>query len=71
MELLTTPNFSGAIQDVVTQYWNTPSMTVDDFVEKVDRRHARRELRLHASPRRSGARHPALPGLEPLSTEPV
>ena len=35
MELLTTPNFSGAIQDAVTQYWNTPTMTVDTFIEKV------------------------------------
>ena len=35
MELLATPNFSGAIQDAVTQYWNTPSMTADAFVEKV------------------------------------
>ena len=35
MELLSTPNFSGAMQDAVTQYWNTPSMTVDAFVGKV------------------------------------
>ncbi len=35
MELLATPNFSGAMQDAVTQYWNTPSMTVDVFVGKV------------------------------------
>ena len=32
---LTTPDFSGAMQDAVTQYWNTPTMTVDTFVEKV------------------------------------
>ena len=35
MELLSTPNFSGAIQDAVTQYWNTPSMSADTFIEKV------------------------------------
>jgi glucose/mannose transport system substrate-binding protein len=35
MELLATPNFSGAMQDAVTQYWNNPSMTADAFVEKV------------------------------------
>jgi glucose/mannose transport system substrate-binding protein len=35
MELLSTPNFSGAIQDAVTQFWNTPSMSADTFVEKV------------------------------------
>ena len=34
MELLSTPNFSGAMQDAVTQFWNTPSMTADTFVEK-------------------------------------
>ena len=35
MELLSTPNFSGAMQDAVTQYWNNPSMSADAFVEKV------------------------------------
>jgi glucose/mannose transport system substrate-binding protein len=35
MEMLTTPNFQGAIQDAVTQYWNTPNMSVDTFIEKV------------------------------------
>jgi glucose/mannose transport system substrate-binding protein len=35
MELLSTPNFSGAMQDAVTQFWNNPSMSADAFVEKV------------------------------------
>jgi glucose/mannose transport system substrate-binding protein len=35
MELLSPPNYSGAIQDAVTQYWNTPNMSVDAFIEKV------------------------------------
>jgi glucose/mannose transport system substrate-binding protein len=35
MELLSTPNFTGAMQDAVTQYWNNPGMSVDAFVEKV------------------------------------
>ena len=35
MELVSTPDFSGAMQDAVTQYWNTPSMTADAFVQRV------------------------------------
>jgi glucose/mannose transport system substrate-binding protein len=35
MELLSPPNFSGAMQDAVTQYWNNPGMTADAFIEKV------------------------------------
>jgi glucose/mannose transport system substrate-binding protein len=35
MELLSPPNFSGAMQDAVTQYWNAPNMSADAFVEKV------------------------------------
>ena len=35
MELLATPNFSGAVQDAVTQYWNTPSMTAATFSDKI------------------------------------
>jgi glucose/mannose transport system substrate-binding protein len=35
MEILSTPNFSGAMQDAVTQYWNTPNMSADAFMEKV------------------------------------
>ncbi|MET0744343.1 MAG: ABC transporter substrate-binding protein [Microvirga sp.] len=35
MELLATPNFSGAVQDAVTQYWNNPGMSADTFSEKI------------------------------------
>jgi glucose/mannose transport system substrate-binding protein len=35
MELLSTPNFTGAMQDAVTQYWNNPGMSADGFIEKV------------------------------------
>jgi glucose/mannose transport system substrate-binding protein len=35
MELLATPAFVGAMQDAVTQYWNTSGMPADTFVEKV------------------------------------
>jgi glucose/mannose transport system substrate-binding protein len=35
MELLSTPNFYGAMQDAVTQYWNNPNMSADAFIEKV------------------------------------
>ena len=35
MEILSTPNFSGAMQDAVTQYWNNPSMSADAFIDKV------------------------------------
>jgi glucose/mannose transport system substrate-binding protein len=34
MELLSTPDLTGALQDVITQYWNNPSMTVDTFVDQ-------------------------------------
>jgi glucose/mannose transport system substrate-binding protein len=30
---LTTPDMYGALQDVITEYWNAPAMSVDDFVE--------------------------------------
>ena len=30
---LVTPDMYGALQDVITQYWNARSMSVDDFVE--------------------------------------
>jgi glucose/mannose transport system substrate-binding protein len=30
---LTTPDMYGALQDVITEFWNTPSMDVDTFVE--------------------------------------
>jgi glucose/mannose transport system substrate-binding protein len=35
MELLSTPNFSGAMQDAVTQFWNNPGMSADTFIGKV------------------------------------
>ncbi|HZH10342.1 MAG TPA: ABC transporter substrate-binding protein [Microvirga sp.] len=35
MEMLSTPNFSGAMQDAVTQFWNNPNMTADAFIEKI------------------------------------
>jgi glucose/mannose transport system substrate-binding protein len=35
MELLATPNFSGAVQDAVTQYWNNPGMSADTFIDKI------------------------------------
>jgi len=34
-ELISTPNFTGAMQDAITQYWNTPNMSADTFIEKV------------------------------------
>ncbi|KLK93385.1 sugar ABC transporter substrate-binding protein [Microvirga vignae] len=34
-ELISTPNFTGAMQDAITQYWNTPNMSADAFIEKV------------------------------------
>jgi glucose/mannose transport system substrate-binding protein len=34
-ELLSPPALTGAIEDVISQYWNTPSMTADAFVSKV------------------------------------
>jgi glucose/mannose transport system substrate-binding protein len=35
MEILSPPNFSGAMQDAVTQYWNNPGMSADAFIEKI------------------------------------
>ena len=29
------PDLAGAIQDVVSEYWNTPTMTTDQFIDKV------------------------------------
>jgi glucose/mannose transport system substrate-binding protein len=34
-ELISTPNFTGAMQDAITQYWNSPNMSADAFIEKV------------------------------------
>lgn len=33
-ELLTPPAVTGAIEDVISSYWNTPSQTVDQFADK-------------------------------------
>jgi glucose/mannose transport system substrate-binding protein len=34
-ELLSPPALTGAIQDLISQYWNDPSMTTDAFIAKV------------------------------------
>ena len=34
INFLASPDLRGAVEDVVTQFWNTPSMTTDDFVTK-------------------------------------
>jgi glucose/mannose transport system substrate-binding protein len=34
-ELLSPPAMTGAIEDVISQYWNNPSMASDAFVTKV------------------------------------
>ncbi len=34
-ELLTTPAVTGAVEDVLSAYWNTPSMTTDAFVNSL------------------------------------
>jgi len=34
-ELLSPPDLTGAMQDVITQYWNTPGMDAKAFVERV------------------------------------
>jgi len=31
---LISPDLSGALDDVITQYWNTPAMGADEFVAK-------------------------------------
>ena len=33
-DFLISPDLSGALDDVITQYWNNPAMTVDEFVAK-------------------------------------
>ena len=33
-DFLISPDLSGALDDVITQYWNNPSMKVDEFVTK-------------------------------------
>jgi glucose/mannose transport system substrate-binding protein len=34
-ELLSPPDLTGAIEDAISQYWNTPTMSADAFSEKV------------------------------------
>jgi glucose/mannose transport system substrate-binding protein len=34
INFLASPDLVGATRDVITQYWNTPGMSVDDFVER-------------------------------------
>jgi glucose/mannose transport system substrate-binding protein len=34
-ELLSPPAITGAVEDVISQYWNDPSMTTDAFIDKV------------------------------------
>ena len=33
-DYLISPDLSGALDDVITQYWNNPGMPVDEFVAK-------------------------------------
>jgi len=35
MELLSSPALTGALEDAISQYWNTPSMTAEAFAAKV------------------------------------
>jgi glucose/mannose transport system substrate-binding protein len=34
-EMLAPPAFIGAFEDVISQYWNTPAMTADQFIAKI------------------------------------
>jgi glucose/mannose transport system substrate-binding protein len=34
-EMLSPPALTGAMEDAISQYWNTPSMTADAFTTKV------------------------------------
>jgi glucose/mannose transport system substrate-binding protein len=34
-ELLSPPAQTGAMEDAISQFWNTPAMTAEQFVEKV------------------------------------
>ena len=34
-ELLSPPALTGAIEDIISQYWNDPTMTTDTFITKV------------------------------------
>ena len=33
-DFLISPDLSGAVDDVITQFWNNPGMTTDEFVDK-------------------------------------
>jgi glucose/mannose transport system substrate-binding protein len=34
MELLTPPSVTGAVEDVISSYWNTPGQSTDQFADK-------------------------------------
>jgi glucose/mannose transport system substrate-binding protein len=34
-EMLSPPALTGAVEDVISQYWNNPAMTPDAFIVKV------------------------------------
>jgi glucose/mannose transport system substrate-binding protein len=34
INFISSPDLVGATRDVITQFWNTPAMTTDQFVEK-------------------------------------
>jgi len=35
VEMLAPPAMNGALEDIYSQFWNTPAMTIDQFVDKV------------------------------------
>lgn len=35
IELLSPPAMTGALEDVMSQFWNTPTMTTDQFIDKI------------------------------------
>jgi glucose/mannose transport system substrate-binding protein len=35
VELLSSPAMTGALEDVYSQFWNTPNASVDQFIEKI------------------------------------
>ncbi len=35
VEMLSSPAMTGALEDVYSQFWNTPTQTVDQFIEKI------------------------------------
>jgi glucose/mannose transport system substrate-binding protein len=34
INFIATPDLVGATRDVITQYWNTPGMSADEFVDR-------------------------------------